>query len=91
MILDVKIKKIGKGDYQDSKLQLPDDCAEILDGFKLELLEYEQDDSLTIYFLKNEIDFYSYTIYNPKNKTNLLDGFKTAIEKLKQLKEQIND
>lgn len=91
MILDIKIKTIGKPEYRDTKIQLPDECEKIIEGFKIELIEHHEGNLLTIHFIKDEIDFYSHSIYNSKDQYNFLEGFKYAFRKLNQLREENDD
>jgi hypothetical protein len=91
VILDTKIKKIGKGDYSDGKINLPDAFSDLFKKYRIELVESEQEKFISIYFIKNDIDFFTYTIYNSHIDNNLQEGFKLAIEKLVYIESQIND
>lgn len=90
MIADIKIKKFGERSYRNGKINLPDSCREYLNRYKLEVIEMEPLKALCVYFMKEDVDFYSHTIYNYQNSENLREGFKTAFEKLKSA-EELND
>lgn len=85
MIKKAKIKKLGQRNYTESKINLPDSCKDLIEKYNIEMVESDNKNMLSIYFLKDGVDFFSHTIYNYKDEYNLREGFKYAVEKVKSL------
>lgn len=83
MILIAKIKKIGDKQSNTTRIKLPDDCKAILEKYELDMVEFPTKGIMSLYFKKNDLDVYSYTINRYNNPLILKEGFKNAIDGLK--------
>jgi hypothetical protein len=86
MQVEVKAKKVGAKEWESTKINLPDSTAPFFERYNLELIEHPT--CLCLYFQKKdvaEIDVVSYTINNHTHPDNMVDGFRDAFSKLKQL------
>lgn len=80
-----KIKMIGKKDFSEVKIILPDSCSPYLEKYSIEMIEHSCPECLCIYFQdKNDLnnDVVSHTVNNHKIGNNTPNGFKAAFEKL---------
>lgn len=87
MIIQAKMKKFGDRDYTQAKLNIPDDCEDLVKQYQIEMVEFPTQETMCIHFVKDVEDVYTHTIKRHHVPSLLKDGFKKAIHQLKQIEE----
>jgi hypothetical protein len=91
MIFNAKIKKVGEPQYKKAKVNLPDECKHLnIEQYEIEMIEFPDMDFMCIHFVKDGEDVYSETVKRYKLPELLKEGFKNAINAIKDDDEHQN-
>ena len=83
-----KSKVCGEKDWGIKKIILPDHCTPYFEKYMLEIVEYRAYNCMGLFFRKKDGqqgDALSYTIHKPGIQSNIVDGFRMAMEELEAL------